>query len=62
MGAFALQPRPRAPVLAEVRDVVRSEWDKSRRLEMNEKFYQELRKRYTVTIEGLEPKKMAVAK
>ena len=50
------------PVLAEVRDVVRSEWDKSRRLEMNEKFYQELRKRYTVTIEGLEPKKMAVAK
>jgi len=52
----------RPPVLAEVRDVVRSEWDKSRRLEMNEKFYQELRKRYTVTIEGLEPKKMAVAK
>jgi len=52
----------RLPMLAEVRGAVRREWDKSRRLEMNEKFYQELLKRYTVTIEVLEPKKLAVTK
>ena len=39
------------PALAEVRDAVRREWDEARRLEANEKFYQELLKRYTVTIE-----------
>jgi hypothetical protein len=44
----------RLPTLAEVRDSVRREWDNARRLEANEKFYQELLKRYTVTIEGLE--------
>jgi hypothetical protein len=44
----------RLPALAEVRDSVRREWDNARRLEANEKFYQELLKRYTVTIEGLE--------
>jgi PPIC-type PPIASE domain len=44
----------RLPVLVEVRDAVRREWDNARRLEANEKFYQELQKRYTVTIEGLE--------
>jgi hypothetical protein len=38
-----------------VRDSVRREWDNAQRLEANEKFYQELLKRYTVTIEGLEP-------
>jgi hypothetical protein len=42
------------PALAEVRDSVRREWDNARRLEANEKFYQELLKRYTVTIEGQE--------
>jgi hypothetical protein len=45
----------RLPELAEVRDAVRREWANARRLEGNEKFYQELLKRYTVTIEGQEP-------
>jgi len=44
-----------APVLADVRDAVRREWDNARRLEANETFYQELLKRYTVTIESPEP-------
>ena len=41
----------RLPALAEVRAAVRREWDNARRLEGNAKFYQELFKRYTVTIE-----------
>jgi hypothetical protein len=45
----------RVPALAEVRDAVRREWDNARRLEANEKFYQELLKRFTVTIEELKP-------
>lgn len=45
----------RVPALAEVRDAVRREWDNARRLEANEKFYQELRKRYTVIIEDPKP-------
>lgn len=45
----------RLPALVEVRDTVRREWDNAQRLEANETFYQELLKRYTVTIEGLEP-------
>ncbi len=56
----------RLPELADVRDAVRREWDNARRLETNEKFYAELLKRYTVTIEGPEPvkvqKKLAEAK
>jgi hypothetical protein len=44
----------RLPALAEVRDAVHREWENARRLEANEAFYQELLKRYTVTIEGLE--------
>ena len=44
----------RVPALVEVRDAVHREWTNARRLEANEKFYQELLKRYTVTIEGLE--------
>jgi hypothetical protein len=40
----------RVPPLAEVRDAVRREWSNTRRLEANEKFYQELLKRYVVTI------------
>ena len=44
----------RLPALAEVRDAVRREWDNARRLEANDRFYQELLKRYTVTIEGLD--------
>jgi hypothetical protein len=44
----------RLPELADVRDNVIREWANARRLELNEKFYKELLKRYTVTIEGLE--------
>jgi PPIC-type PPIASE domain len=43
------------PALADVRDAVRREWDSARRKEANEKFYQALLERYTVTIEALEP-------
>lgn len=54
------------PALAEVRDAVVREWSNSRRLETNEKFYQELIKHYTVTIEqprpAREPAKLAVAR
>ena len=42
------------PPLADVRDAVRREWDSARRKEANEKFYQDLLERYTVTIEGAE--------
>jgi hypothetical protein len=55
----------RLPALAEVRDVVRREWANTRRLEANEKFYQELLKRYVVTIERPKPaeeKRIAEAK
>jgi hypothetical protein len=49
----------RLPTLADVRDAVRREWDNARRLEANERFFRELLKRYTVTIEGLEPAEAA---
>ncbi|HWN95127.1 MAG TPA: peptidylprolyl isomerase [Methylomirabilota bacterium] len=56
----------RVPALTEVRDAVRREWANARRLESNEKFYQELLKRYVVTIERPKPaeeqKKLAEAK
>jgi PPIC-type PPIASE domain len=55
----------RMPVLAEVHDAVHREWANSRRLEANEKFYQELLKRYVVTIERqkqAEEKQIAEAK
>lgn len=45
----------RVPLLAEVREAVRREWLNTRRLEANERFYQELLKRYTVTVEPLAP-------
>jgi hypothetical protein len=45
----------RLPALAEVRDAVRREWDNARRIAANEAFYQELLKRYTVTIESVDP-------
>ena len=45
----------RLPELAEVRATVRREWANARRLEANEKFYQELLKRYVVTIERPNP-------
>ena len=43
------------PSLADVRGAVRREWDNDRRLEANEAFYQELLKRYTVTVEEPQP-------
>jgi hypothetical protein len=55
----------RLPALAEVRDAVRREWANARRLETNEKFYQELLKRYAVIIErpeSAEEKRIAAAK
>jgi parvulin-like peptidyl-prolyl isomerase len=41
----------RMPVLKEVRDAVKIEWSNAQRSETNEKFYEALLKRYTVTIE-----------
>ena len=41
----------RMPLLKEVRDVVKLEWSNAQRSETNEKFYQALLKRYTVTVE-----------
>jgi hypothetical protein len=55
----------RLPALGEVRDAVRREWANARRLETNEKFYQELLKRYAVIIErpeSVEEKRIAAAK
>lgn len=55
----------RIPPLSEVRDAVRREWENAHRLEANEKVYQEMLKRYVVSIERpaqSEPKKLAVAK
>lgn len=43
------------PALTDVREAVRREWDNDRRLQANEKFYQTLLGRYTVTVEGLGP-------
>jgi hypothetical protein len=40
----------RIPRLGEVRDAVRREWANDYRLEANEKFYEGLLKRYTVTV------------
>jgi len=45
----------RLPALGEVRDAVRREWANAQRLETNRKFYRELLKRYTVTVEDPEP-------
>jgi len=41
----------RLPPLAEVREAVRREWGNTRVVDANEKIYQEMLKRYTVTIE-----------
>src|SRR5436190_12687168 len=60
--AFAADATP----VAEVRDAVRREWANDRWLEANEKSYQELLKRYVVTIERPKPvseqKKLAEAR
>jgi parvulin-like peptidyl-prolyl cis-trans isomerase-like protein len=41
----------RLPALAEVRDAVRREWITSARRQANESFYQNLRRRYSVSVE-----------
>jgi PPIC-type PPIASE domain len=43
------------PALADVRDAVRRGWANARRLDANEKFFEELLKHYTVTVEDLPP-------
>jgi hypothetical protein len=53
--SLAERTQGRLPALADVREAVSREWDNARRLAANEKFYQELLKRYTVTIENPEP-------
>jgi len=45
----------RMPTLAEVRNAVHRELESARRKEANEVFYQDLLRRYTVTIENPEP-------
>ena len=45
----------RIPALPEVHDAVRREWDEAHRVEANDKFYAELLKHYTVTIERPKP-------
>jgi hypothetical protein len=45
----------RLPQLDEVREAVRREWANDYRLEANEKFYEGLLKRYTVTVELPQP-------
>jgi parvulin-like peptidyl-prolyl isomerase len=40
------------PSFKDVRESVQREWSNAQREEINEKFYQELLKRYTVTIEA----------
>ena len=49
------------PEFADVRDAVRREWETAQRQEANDKFYRELLKHYTVTIENPEPPKKTVA-
>lgn len=41
----------RVPALEEVRDAVRRDWVDAQRAEASEKYYQELLRRYTVTVE-----------
>jgi hypothetical protein len=45
----------RMPELAEVRDSVSREWVNARRLEANEKYFQDLLKHYAVTVEPPDP-------
>jgi parvulin-like peptidyl-prolyl isomerase len=44
---------PPAPVFAEVRERVMQDWKTEKSEELNEKFYANLRDRYTVVIEEL---------
>jgi len=46
---------PPAPVFAEVQESVTQDWKTDRGEELNEKFYANLRDRYTIVIEAPEP-------
>jgi hypothetical protein len=54
---------PPAPVFAEMRERVTQDWKTEKGEELNEKFYANLRDRYTVVIEGImsEDDKVAAA-
>jgi hypothetical protein len=52
----------RVPALAEVREAVRRDWIDARRVQGNEKFYAELLKHYSVTIERTKEGRIAEAK
>ena len=52
---LAERTQGRLPPLKDVREAVSREWDSARRLEANKKIYQEMLKRYTVTIEIPKP-------
>ncbi len=43
------------PELEEIRDIVRREWDNSRRIEAKDQFYTQLLDRYEITVEWPEP-------
>ena len=47
----------RLPQLPEVRDAVSRDWTNERRLELNEKFFQNLLKHYEVVVEKIDPPK-----
>ena len=47
----------RLPELAEIRDAVRRNWTNARRLESNEKFFQNLLKHYKVVVEKIDSAK-----
>jgi PPIC-type PPIASE domain len=47
----------RQPELAEVRDAVRRDWTNARRLEANERFFQNLLKHYEVVVEKIDSAK-----
>jgi hypothetical protein len=50
------------PPLEEVREAVRREWVNTKRIEANDKFYQALLQRYTITIEQPKEQKLAAAR
>lgn len=48
-----------APTLDDVRDAVRREWSNAQRVERSKKLYQDLRRRYTVTVEKTQAAQVA---
>ena len=55
----------RPPALTDIRDAVRRELESVRRMEANDRFYKDMLKRYTVTVEpspAEEKQELALAK